>query len=72
MLARDHNPGAFTIWLAGGGVKPGITHGQTDEMGYEIVKDPVEIRDLHATMLYLLGFDHHRAQLFFSGPGTES
>ena len=58
-VGRDHNPGAFTIWLAGGGIKPG-TYGQTDDMGYEIVKDPVEVRDLHATILYVLGFDHRR------------
>src|ERR1041385_3073863 len=50
-IGRDHNPGAFSIWLAGGGVKHGITYGQTDEMGYEIVQDPVDIRDLHASML---------------------
>lgn len=66
-VGRDHNPGAFTIWLAGGGVKPGISHGITDEMGYEIVKDPVEIRDLHATLLYLLGFDHHKLNYRFQG-----
>ena len=66
-VGRDHNPGAFTIWLAGGGVKPGYCHGQTDDMGYEIVKDPVEIRDLHATMLYLLGFDHQRLNYRFQG-----
>ena len=66
-VGRDHNPGAFTIWLAGGGVKAGISHGETDEMGYEIVKDPVEIRDLHATMLYLLGFDHHKLNFRFQG-----
>ena len=66
-VGRDHNPGAFTIWLAGAGVKPGITHGATDDMGYEIVKDPVEIRDLHATMLYLLGFDHHELNYRFQG-----
>ena len=47
--------------------KPGMTHGETDEMGYEIVKDPVEIRDLHATMLYLLGFDHHKLNYSFQG-----
>ena len=64
---RDHNPGAFTIWLAGGGVKPGITHGETDELGYEVAKDPVEIRDLHATILYLLGFDHHKLNYPFQG-----
>ena len=66
-VGRDHNPGAFTIWLAGGGVRPGISHGETDDMGYEIVKDPVEIRDLHATMLYLLGFDHHKLNYKFQG-----
>jgi hypothetical protein len=64
---RDHHPGAFTIWMAGGGVKPGMTHGQTDDLGYEIVKDPVEVRDLHATMLYLLGFDHRRLNYSFQG-----
>lgn len=67
MVGRDHNPGAFTIWLTGAGVKQGITHGQTDEMGYEIVKDPVEIRDLHATMLYILGFDHRKLNFPFQG-----
>jgi hypothetical protein len=66
-IGRDHNPGAFTVWLAGAGVKPGTTHGETDEMGYEIVKDPVEVRDLHATMLYLLGFDHHKLNYLFQG-----
>ncbi|MBS1850796.1 MAG: DUF1501 domain-containing protein [Acidobacteria bacterium] len=64
---RDHNPGAFTIWMAGGGVKPGFTLGETDELGYEIAKDPVEVRDLHATILYLLGFDHHRLNFPFQG-----
>ena len=66
-VGRDHNPGAFTIWLAGGGVKQGITYGQTDEMGYEIVKDPVDIRDLHASLLYMLGFDHHKLTYSFQG-----
>ena len=46
-VGRDHHPSAFTIWMAGGGVKPGMTFGQTDDMGYEIVQDPVEVRDLH-------------------------
>jgi Protein of unknown function (DUF1501) len=64
---RDHNPGAFTIWMAGAGVKPGITYGQTDELGYEVVQNPVEIRDLHATILYLLGFDHHKLNYPFQG-----
>jgi Protein of unknown function (DUF1501) len=66
-VGRDHNPGAFTIWLAGGGVKHGITYGQTDEMGYEIVQDPVDIRDLHASMLYMLGFDYHMLRYSFQG-----
>jgi hypothetical protein len=66
-VGRDHNPGAFTIWLAGAGVKPGMSLGQTDDLGYEIVKDPVEVRDLHATMLYLLGFDHHKLNYSFQG-----
>jgi hypothetical protein len=66
-VGRDHNPGAFTIWLAGGGIKPGFTHGETDAMGYEIVKDPVEIRDLHATMLYAMGFDHRKLNYSFQG-----
>jgi len=66
-VGRDHNPNAFTIWMAGGGVKAGTSYGETDEMGYEVVKDPVQIRDLHATMLYLLGFDHHRLNFPFQG-----
>jgi hypothetical protein len=66
-VGRDHNPGAFTVWLAGAGVKPGTSLGQTDDLGYEIVKDPVEVRDLHATMLYLLGFDHHKLNYSFQG-----
>jgi Protein of unknown function (DUF1501) len=66
-VGRDHNPSAFTVWMTGSGVKPGMTYGQTDEMGYEVVKDPVEVRDLHATMLYLLGFDHRRLNYYFQG-----
>jgi hypothetical protein len=66
-VGRDHNPGAFTIWLAGGGVKRGIAIGQTDDLGYEIVKDPVEVRDLHATLLYLLGFDYRKLNYPFQG-----
>lgn len=57
---RDHHPRAFSIWMAGGGVKPGITYGETDEFGYNIVKDPVHVHDFHATMLHLLGIDHER------------
>jgi hypothetical protein len=66
-VGRDHNPGAFTIWMAGGGMKPGYTHGETDAMGYEVVKDPVEVRDLHATMLYAMGFDHRKLTYSYQG-----
>lgn len=57
---RDHHPRCFSIWMAGGGVKPGIVHGETDEFGYNIVKDPVHVNDLHATILNLMGLDHER------------
>ena len=55
---RDHHPNAFTMWLAGGGVKPGLVLGQTDELGFNVVEDKVHVHDLHATILHLLGFDH--------------
>ncbi len=57
---RDHHPRCFTMWMAGGGMKPGVIHGETDDFSYNIVKDPVHIRDLHATVLQQLGFDHDR------------
>ena len=57
---RDHHPRCFTIWMAGGGVKPGITFGKTDDFGYNIVENPVDVHDLHATMLHLLGIDHEK------------
>lgn len=57
---RDHHPRCFTMWLAGGGVRAGHVHGETCDLGYNIVKDPVSVHDLHATMLHLLGFDHER------------
>ena len=57
---RDHHPNAFTIWLAGGGLRSGITHGETDELGFNVARDPVHVRDLHATILQLLGLDHSR------------
>lgn len=59
-VGRDHNPGAFTIWCAGGGVKAGITYGETDELGYEAVANKVSPHDLHATMLQAMGIDHLR------------
>jgi hypothetical protein len=57
---RDHHPRAFTLWLAGGGIKPGIVHGETDDFSYNIVRDPVSVHDLQATLLHQLGFDHER------------
>lgn len=59
-LGRDHHPQAFSMWLAGGGVQPGVTIGETDEIGFHITKDRVHVHDLHATILHLLGFDHEK------------
>jgi hypothetical protein len=64
---RDHNPFGFTVWAAGGGFKPGIQYGETDEFGYFAVRDKVHIHDLHATMLHQLGLDHERLTYRFSG-----
>lgn len=57
---RDHHPRCFTIWMAGGGIKPGITYGETDDFSYNIVKDPVHVHDFQATLLHLLGVDHEK------------
>jgi hypothetical protein len=64
---RDHHIKGFSIWLAGGGIKPGICHGATDELGYNAVEGVVEVHDLHATMLHLLGIDHKRLTYKFQG-----
>jgi hypothetical protein len=64
---RDHHPRCFTIWLAGGGIRPGYVHGETDDFSYNIVKDPVEVYDLNATILHLLGIDHTRLTYRFQG-----
>lgn len=64
---RDHHPRCFTIWMAGGGIRPGIVYGETDEFGYNIVKNPVHINDFHATILNRLGFDHERLTYRFQG-----
>lgn len=64
---RDHHPRCFSIWMAGGGVKPGMSHGVTDDYGYNIVQDPVHVHDLHATMLHLLGVEHTRLTYKFQG-----
>ncbi|MEX2173088.1 MAG: DUF1501 domain-containing protein [Pirellulaceae bacterium] len=64
---RDHHPNAFTMWLAGGGIKPGLTLGETDEFGFNVTKDRVHVRDLHATLLHCLGLDHERLTYKFQG-----
>ncbi len=64
---RDHHPRCFTMWMAGGGTKAGLIHGETDDFSYNIVKDPVHIRDFHATVLHLLGFDHERFTYKYQG-----
>jgi hypothetical protein len=64
---RDHHMKGFSMWLAGGGIKGGISHGATDELGYNAVEDVVPVHDLHATMLYLLGIDHRRLTYTFQG-----
>jgi hypothetical protein len=66
-LGRDHHPRAFTMWLAGGGIKPGVTVGKTDELGYNIVEDPISVHDLHATILHLMGLDHTKLTYKFQG-----
>ncbi len=64
---RDHHPRCFTVWMAGGGVKPGMTHGSTDDFSYNVAENPVHVRDLHATALNLLGIDHERFSHRFQG-----
>jgi arylsulfatase A-like enzyme len=66
-VGRDHNPFGFTMWMAGGGFKPGVVHGATDDFGYYAVQDKVHVHDLHATILHLLGLDHKRLTYRFSG-----
>jgi hypothetical protein len=64
---RDHHPKCFTMWAAGGGIKPGIVHGETDDFSYNIVRDPVHTRDLNATLLHQLGLDHDKLTFHFQG-----
>jgi uncharacterized protein (DUF1501 family) len=64
---RDHHIKGFSIWLAGGGIKGGISHGATDDLGYHAVEDVVSVHDLHATMLHLLGIDHARLTFSYLG-----
>jgi uncharacterized protein DUF1501 len=64
---RDHHPNAFSMWLAGGGIKPGLTLGKTDDFGFGVTEDRVHVHDLHATLLHLLGFDHTKLTYRFQG-----
>ena len=64
---RDHHPRCFTMWMSGGGIKGGVIHGETDDFSYNIVKDGVHLRDFHATILHLLGFDHERFSFRYQG-----
>jgi uncharacterized protein (DUF1501 family) len=64
---RDHHPGCFSIWLAGAGIKGGHTHGETDDYGYNVLRDPVHIHDLNATVLHQLGIDHTRLTYRYQG-----
>ena len=64
---RDHNPHAFTTWMAGGGVKGGTLYGATDDLGHKAAVNRVSVNDLHATILHLLGIDHEKLTYFFNG-----
>ena len=66
-FGRDHHPRCFTIWMAGGGIKPGLVLGATDDFGYNVVEDPVNVHDFHATLLHLLGIDHKQLTYRFEG-----
>ena len=67
LMGRDHHIDAYSLWLAGGGVKGGTVIGKTDELGYYSVEDPVHVHDLQATILHLLGLDHERLTYRFQG-----
>ena len=66
-FGRDHHPRAFSIWMAGGGIKPGITYGETDEFGYNVVKNPVHMHDFHATLMHTMGIDHEQLTYKYQG-----
>ena len=66
-LGRDHHPACFSMWMAGGGVKPGVIHGATDEFSYNVTENPVHVHDLQATILHLLGIDHESLIFRFKG-----
>jgi uncharacterized protein (DUF1501 family) len=64
---RDHHPRCFSLWMAGGGIKGGVVHGETDDFSYNITRDPVHVRDFHATILRLFGIDHERFTYRYQG-----
>ena len=66
-LGRDHHPQAYTMWFAGGGIKPGISIGGTDDFGFNVIENPVHIHDVQATILHCLGLDHTRLSFRFRG-----
>jgi len=66
-VGRNHHIDAYTMWVAGGGFKPGIQHGETDELGFSVAKDKVHVHDLHATLLHQLGLNHERLTYRFQG-----
>jgi arylsulfatase A-like enzyme len=66
-LGRDHHPQAYTMWMAGGGVKRGLSYGATDDLGFHVVENPVHVHDLQATILHLLGFDHEKLTFHHAG-----
>ena len=64
---RDHHPRAFSIWMAGGGIKPGLNYGKTDEFGYNVIENPVHINDFHATLMHTMGIDHEQMTYKYQG-----
>jgi uncharacterized protein (DUF1501 family) len=64
---RDHHGRCYSVWMAGGGIRPGVVHGETDDYGYNVVRDPVHVHDLNATLLHCLGYDHKRLTYRFQG-----
>jgi uncharacterized protein (DUF1501 family) len=66
-LGRDHHPQAFTMWFAGGGIRPGLTLGQTDDFGFQVVANPVHVHDVQATILHLLGINHSNLTFRYQG-----
>ena len=68
-MGRDHHIDAYTMWLAGGGIKPGLVYGETDDIGYTVTKNPVHVHDLQATILHQLGIDH--TKLTFRSQGRD-